>query len=319
MKLRVGVIGTGNMGFRHVRTYASIEEVDLVSVSDVNKELGKKVAKTYKANFYSSYEEMIKSENLDIVSICTPTKYHYSVAKYALKNKLNVLLEKPICQDYNEAVSLLAEAKKYKVKLLVGHIERFNPAVIKVKEMIDSKELGDVIAIIIRRVGGFPSQITDADIAVDLSIHDIDIVNYLLGETPSEISVNKKKNHITHRADSVEFFLKYKRSSAYLQANWITPVKIRKLNITGMNGYLEMDFISQEIDFYKSNYKKFKRKYEKFSDYVLEFSDPDKINIKVAKKEPLREEILYFIDCIKNKKPINSKFAADALKIALQK
>jgi len=317
MKLKVGVIGTGNMGLRHVQTYASIDDVELVSVSEVNEELGKKVAKNYKAKFYSSYEDMIKSEKLDIVSICTPTKFHFEVARFALRSKVNVLLEKPICQDYKEAEALLFEAKRNKVKLLVGHIERFNPAVIKVKEMIDSGEIGDVIAIIVRRVGGFPSQITDSDIAVDLSIHDIDIINFLLEELPKEIYVNKKKNHITHREDSVEFFLKYKRSSAYLQANWITPVKIRKLNITGMNGYLEMDFISQEIDFYKSNYKKFKRKYEKFSDYVLEFSDPDKINIKVARKEPLKEEILYFIDSVKNKKPINSRFAADALKIAL--
>lgn len=317
MKLRVGVIGTGNMGLRHVRTYSSINDIELVSVSDVNEALGNAVAKNYKAKYYSSYKEMIKKENLDIISVCAPTEYHFEIARFVIKSKVNLLLEKPISLKYSEAKKLLFEAEKYKIKFLVGHIERFNPAVQKIKQMIESGEIGDVIAIIVRRVGGFPSQITSSNIAVDLSIHDIDIVNYLLNDLPKEVHVNKMRNHISKREDSAEFFLKYKKTSAYLQANWITPVKIRKINITGMNGYLEMDFISQEIDFYKSNYKKFKRKYEKFSDYVLEFSDPDKINIKVAKKEPLREELLFFIDCVKNNKKVNSKFAADALKIAL--
>jgi UDP-N-acetylglucosamine 3-dehydrogenase len=317
MKIKVGVIGTGNMGLRHVRNYASISDVELVAVSEVNEKMGIEVAKKYKAKFYSSYEEMIATEKLDIVSICTPTQYHYQIAKFVMNNKINLLLEKPIALEYKHAIELINAAKKNKIKFHVGHIERFNPAVQKVKQMIDSGEIGDVIAIIVRRVGGFPAQITASNIAVDLSIHDIDIVNYLLGELPKEVFVNKRKNHISRREDSAEFFLKYKKSSAYLQANWITPVKIRKINITGMNGYLEMDYITQEIDFYKSNYKKFKRKYEKFSDYVLEFSDPDKINIKVAKKEPLREELLYFIDCVKNNRPTDAKFAADALKIAL--
>jgi UDP-N-acetylglucosamine 3-dehydrogenase len=101
----------------------------------------------------------------------------------------------------------------------------------KVKEMVEKGELGKVINITIRRVGGFPPQIRDANIAVDLAIHDIDIANYLLSDLPSEVYVNKARNHIVEREDSVEFFLKYNsKSSAYIQANWVTPVKIRKLN-----------------------------------------------------------------------------------------
>jgi UDP-N-acetylglucosamine 3-dehydrogenase len=318
MKLKIGVIGTGNMGLRHVRTYASIEQVDLVSISETNKIVGAKLAKDYNLRHYISYKDMIKNEHLDIVSICTPNKSHYDIAKFAMRHKINVLLEKPIATSYTQATKLLGEAKKNKTSFLVGHIERFNPAVKKLKEMIDNKDLGDITAIIVRRVGGFPPQIVDSNIAVDLSIHDIDIVNYLLDEFPRLVSVNKTRNHINMREDSAEFFLKYKKTSAYLQANWITPVKIRKINITGTKGYVEMDYITQEIDFYKSNYKKFKKKYEKYSDYVLEFSDPDKVKIKVAKKEPLKEEILYFIKCVRENIHLTSEFAADALKIALK-
>jgi len=317
MKLKVAVIGTGNMGINHVRTYASIKEVDFVAVSDLNQELGEKVAQDFNVKYYGDYEELLRHEKVDIVSICVPTKYHYQVAKNAMKYKVNILLEKPITMDVDEAKDLLAIAKQMSVKLLVGHIERFNPAVQKVKELIDAGELGDIIAIIARRVGGFPPQISDANIAVDLSIHDIDIVNYLLKDLPKEVSVNKQRNHITKREDSVEFFLKYKKASAYLQANWVTPVKIRKLNVTGKEGYLEMDYIDQSIEFYKSNYKKFKKKFSDFTDFVLTFSEPEKIEMKIEKKEPLKEEILYFIDCVKNKREVNSQFAIDALKISL--
>jgi UDP-N-acetylglucosamine 3-dehydrogenase len=315
--MNVAVVGVGQMGRTHVRTYASMKGVSLVAVSDINAQLGETVAKEFKTKFYKDFRKMLKMEKIDAVSVCVPTAFHYEVAKYTLNNKINTLLEKPITMKVKEGNVLLALAKKNKVKFLVGHIERFNPALIKVKEMIDKEELGDIIAIMSRRVGGFPPQIDDANIAVDLSIHDIDIANYLLNDKPRKISVNKQKNHITKREDSVEFFLKYKKASAFLQANWITPVKIRKLNITGKEGYLEMDYISQEIIYYKSNYLKFKKRYKTFSDYVLEFSKPKKTIISVTKKEPLKEEIIYFLGCVKNNIHIDSRFAVDALEIAL--
>lgn len=315
--MNVAVIGTGQMGRNHVRAYASIKGVNLVAISDINVLVGKTVAKEFKTKFYRNYKEMLKREKIDAVSVCVPTKFHYEVAKNVINNKVNTLLEKPITMNVREGYDLLSRAKKNKVKFLVGHIERFNPAVRKVKEMVDAKELGEIIAIMSRRVGGFPPQIDDANIAVDLSIHDIDIVNYLLNDYPKEIFVNKQKNHITKREDSAEFFLKYKKASAFLQANWITPVKIRKLNITGKEGYLEMDYITQEIIFYKSNYRKFKKKFKTFSDYVLEFSKPKRIKVSVVKSEPLKEEILYFLNCINNDIEINANFAVEALKVSL--
>ena len=260
---------------------------------------------------------MIEELRPDIVSICVPTSLHYEVASYCFEKKINVLLEKPIAMTSNEGEALIEKSKQNNVKFFVGHIERFNPAIIKVKEMIDDGELGDITSIIARRVGGFPPQIKDADIAVDLAIHDIDIVNYLLGGLPENINVHKKKNHIENRADAVEFFLKYTTASAYVQANWISPVKIRKLNITGSEGYLEMDYISQQITFYKSNYEKFTEEIGDYSDFILRFLEPDKIVISVAKKEPLKEEIKYFVNCVKNDKEVDSLFALDALKIVL--
>lgn len=316
-KLKTAVIGVGNMGAKHLRVYSEIPKVKLVAICDLNRKLGNTLAKKFNIRFYKDYKRMVNREKLDIVSICVPTSSHYQVAKKCLEGKLNVLLEKPIVRNLQEAEELLRLAKEKKVKFLVGHIERYNPAVKKLKEMINGGDLGKITAIIARRVGGFPPQIRDINIAVDLAIHDIDIVNYLLDELPTDVYVNKQKIHIKKREDSVEFFLKYKTASAYIQANWITPVKIRKLNITGTEGYLEMDYITQKIEFYKSNYEKFKKQVGDFSDYILRFSEPDKIDISVAKKEPLMEEILFFIDCVVNNVEIDSQFAIDALKIAL--
>jgi len=313
-KYKVGVIGAGNMGNNHIRVYSELPGVDLVAISDVNPETSNDLATKYIANFYYDYTKMIETEELDIVSICVPTNLHYEVAKYCLEKKINVLLEKPIAANIEDAEELLELSKTNNVKLLVGHIERFNPAVKKVKEIIDSGKIGDITAIVARRVGIFPPQIKDANVAVDLAIHDIDIANYLLNQLPKNISMHRKRNLIKERDDSVEFFLEYLEASAYIQANWITPVKIRKLNITGEKGYLALDYVNQEIELYESHYDRSKSC--SFED-ILHFSEPDKTVISVAKKEPLKEEILYFIDCVKNNKDVDSMFALHSLKIAL--
>lgn len=316
-KPRVAVIGIGNMGKNHVRTYAEIPEVEFVGIADLNDALGKKMSATYQVPFFNDFETMIDEARPDAVSVCVPTSFHYKVVRHCLERGIHVLVEKPITMDVPQAEELIGLAKRKGVLLSVGHIERHNPAVVKVKEMIDKGELGKVTAILARRVGGFPPQIKDANIAVDLAIHDIDIVNYLLGGLPSSVAVHKAKNHIGQREDSVEFFLQYNGASAYIQANWITPVKIRKLTITGSEGYLEMDYLNQQIEFYKSNYEKFKEETPNYSDYILRFSEPDKIVILVAKKEPLRQELLAFVATIGRGVFADPQYALDALKIAL--
>lgn len=316
-KLKCSVIGVGKMGINHVRAYAKMPDVEFTSIAELSDELGNNVSQEFKIKHYKNYEDLLNEEKPDIVSICVPTSFHYQVAKVCIEKNVNILVEKPICTEIKDAEELLALAKKHNVKMLVGHIERFNPAVKKVKEMIDEGKLGTITSIIARRVGGFPYQIRDANIMVDLAIHDIDIINYLLDETPKEVYVNKQRIHIEQREDSVEYFLKYKQTSAYVQTNWITPVKIRKLNITGSEGYLEMDYITQKVEFYKSNYDKFKEEFKGFSDYVLRFSETDVIDVHVEKKEPLTEELLYLIDSVRNDKPVDSEFAKVALEIAL--
>lgn len=314
------VIGVGSMGKNHARVYHELPDVRLAAVVDRNEATGRKIAAQYDCQWFADVEPMLEAVRPQAVSVAVPTTLHFPVAKACMERGVHVLLEKPIAPTVAEAQGLIDMAAARGVKLMVGHIERFNPAVIKVKELLTANVLGEVVSVMARRVGAFPPQIKDANIAVDLAIHDIDIVNYLLGATPVEISVHKKRNHIERREDSVEFFLRYPSASAYVQANWITPVKIRKLNITGSEGYLEMDYMNQKIQYYKSNYEKYREELDSksgFSDYVLKYLDPDLHEIHVAKKEPLKEEIQFFLRSAAGGASLDATFALDALRVAL--
>ncbi len=319
--MKYAVIGVGNMGKNHVRSVHEMPELELVAVADANLAAAQAKTKLYGCQSFSDYQEMLAQVDIDAVSVCVPTTKHLEVASACMRAGKHVLLEKPIAHTVEEGRTLQALAKECGVQLMVGHIERFNPAVQKVKALLAEGAIGRVVTIIARRVGVFPPQIRDANIAVDLAIHDLDIVSYLLDELPDEVVAGKQRNHIELREDSVEFFLRYPSATAFVQANWITPVKIRKLNITGMEGYLEMDYMTQKILYYKSNYEKFRDSTDHedgFSDYILKYLEPDLVEVSVTKKEPLKEEIRFFMDHIKSGKPICTNFAIDALGIALQ-
>jgi UDP-N-acetylglucosamine 3-dehydrogenase len=319
--IKYAVIGIGNMGKNHARSAHEMPEANLVAIADMHLTSMKDLAKSYDCQPFEDYRQMLDQlPEIAAVSVCVPTTKHLEVAGECMRRGKHVLLEKPIAATLEDGRELQRLARANGVQFMVGHIERFNPAVRKVKDLLARHEIGQVVSIIARRVGVFPPQIRDANIAVDLAIHDLDIVSYLLDEKPVEVMSDKRRNHIELREDSVEFFLRYPSASAYVQANWITPVKIRKLHITGTEGYLEMDYMSQKIQFYKSNYEKFRDAtdhIEGFSDYVLKYMEPDLLEISVAKREPLKEEIRYLIDGIRSGKPINTDFAVDALAIAL--
>lgn len=309
-KLRTAVIGVGNMGKNHARIYA--ETSQLVGVADIDSQVGKTVANRYNTTFYRDYHKMLQVERPEAVSVAVPTSQHRKVTVDCLKRQIPTLVEKPIADTLKNGRIMVKEAEINKTLLVVGHIERYNPAVRKLKEIIDNKDVGNVISIIARRLGGLPPRTRDVSIAVDLAIHDIDIANYLLNRSPTKIITFRK----SRRENSVEFFLRYESTSVYLQANWNTPVKIRKLNVSCTKGYIEMDYIKQQIVLYKNNYKNFRATKDNYSDYIRRFSEPEKIDIHVDKKEPLKEEITYFFNCVKNNIKEGVEYALTALRIA---
>ncbi|NOQ55360.1 MAG: gfo/Idh/MocA family oxidoreductase [Nanohaloarchaea archaeon] len=315
--VNVAVIGTGAMGRHHVRIYSELEDVNLVAISDLDEINGKKLAEKHSCNFYTDFKEMLDKEDIDAVSIVVPTKFHTSVALYCTNRGKHILLEKPISDNIADAKAIIDTCNKNKVKLLVGHIERFNPAIDELKKQVDLGTLGDITSIISKRVGLFPSRIKDADVVVDLAVHDIDVFNYLLGSTPEKVNSNLGNVLIDDRPDYANILLKYNGASAFIEVNWTTPVKIRTLSITGTKGYAELNYITQELVLYETNAEK---EFDSFGDFVIKFGEAEHKNIEIKKSEPLKNELMHFIDCIEtDTKPIiTGEDALSALKVCLE-
>lgn len=299
-KTKVAVIGVGNMGQHHVRIYSRLKGVKLVAVCDVDEKRGREIADKYKVLFFKNYKDLF-SLKIDAVSIAVPTKFHKEAACAFLKRNIHVLLEKPISDTLDSGKEILETAKKSKAKITIGHVERFNPAVTALENIINQNKLGRIISITARRVGVFPPNVRDANVFLDLAVHDIDIINHLIQQQPIEIYRHSIKTHTATQEDAGEIFLIYKDAAAFIQVNWITPVKIRTLSITGTNGYAELDYISQTLILHHA---KIEKKISSFSEF-LKFSNPKIENLKIIKAEPLKMEIQSFIDCIvNNKNPI---------------
>jgi len=315
-KLKAAVIGIGNMGRFHAKNYFELNETELVAIADLDRKKGEKTAKELNCRFYSDYKKLAEKEKPDLVSIAVPTKSHKEVAIFFIEKGINAIVEKPIAGTIEEAEAIIRAAEKSGAKLTIGHIERFNPAVTKLKQLMKSGKLGEINSIIVRRVGIYPPQIKDANVIIDLAVHDIDIINHLLERLPDKVDANSGKSITENKKDYADIFMKYGKTSALVQVNWITPVKIRKMNITGSKGYAEMDYLTQEIALFESNCN---IEANSFKDFVVKFA-PNMKKVKIEKEQPLKKELVSFIKTIKeNKEPVvTTKQALDALKIALE-
>lgn len=316
-KLRAVVIGTGNMGRHHVRNYAVLPDVDLVAIADVNPN-AEKLAKEYRARYYKNYKEMIDSVQPDVVSIVVPTPFHYEVAVYCLENSVNCLIEKPIASTVEEADKLIQLADQKKLILTVGHIERYNPLIRKLKELLDKDAVGRITSVICQRVGGFPAVEPRTDVIIDLAVHDIDIINAFLKKTPKKISSHGSRTHHSKEVDSAEILLDYGGASGFIQANWLTPVKIRTISITGSHGYLHGNYITQELVHYRHNMTDEKGEFNKF---VMSMGEPQKDIIEVEFEEPLAVELKSFISRVRGDKSVDLVSPVDAkeaLRVALE-
>ena len=315
-RINVAVIGVGNMGKHHTRVYSELEEANLVAISEVNEREGKRIAEEYNCHFYKDYKDMLEKEKIDAVSIASPTSLHKNIALHCIVSGKHILIEKPIASSWEDGETIVQEAKKQNVILTVGHVERFNPAVQRLKEMICKGRFGKIISIDAKRVGIFPPQIKDADVIIDLAVHDIDVCNFLLGKRPHRVYAKAGKALHSERSDFTSILLEYNDINVLIQANWITPVKIRELTITGTKGYAELDYITQKLKVYESVYEK---KFDSFGDFVIKFGEPGIKDIRVKTVEPLKAELEHFVSCVRDEGSplVSGGEALWALKIAL--
>jgi UDP-N-acetylglucosamine 3-dehydrogenase len=299
--LRVGVVGVGMMGQHHVRVYSELAregKVELVGIADANFERAKELAKKYGTIPYEDYKDLVK-EHLDAVDIAVPTSLHKPVTLEFIEAGTSVLVEKPIADTIENAVDIINAARESGVTLMVGHIERFNPAVLKLRELIERDQMGRIVTISAKRVGPMAKRIRDVGIIVDLGVHDIDVISYLFGERVT--TVYARAGNVLHPAgveDHALITLGFEDGTGIVETNWLTPHKTRTLNVVGTGGIAYLDYIEQSLRLYNDEWVK---------------------EAKIQKREPLRNEIEHFIKCVETgKRPIvDGEAGLHALKVAL--
>lgn len=295
-RIKTAVIGVGNMGKNHLRVYSKLS--NLIAIADVSALTGLPLSEKYGVRYYQNYQEMLDREKPQAVSVAVPTKFHTQVAIHCLQRRIPVLLEKPIAGTITEAQAVISEAQKNQVGLMIGQIERFNPAVVELKSLLIQNKLGKIISLLAIRVGINPPNFRQADVVVDLALHDVDVFNYLLDEYPVEKIIFKCKINKDNIADSASLLFRYRRAVGMIQTNWITPIKMRKLLITGTRGFAEMDYINQKLILY--NKASSQKPVGDFTELVSLSRIPIK-KIYISRKEPLWEEISFFLSSLSHR------------------
>ncbi|MCU0850990.1 MAG: Gfo/Idh/MocA family oxidoreductase [Candidatus Thermoplasmatota archaeon] len=310
--LQIGVIGLGSMGKNHARVCSEINTIRLAGISDIDITTVNALSDRFHTKSYQNHKEML--QEIDAAIIATPTNTHYKIAMDLLDQGKHVLVEKPICETVQKADEMVKKAKKEDLILAVGHIERYNPVVRFIKESLDSKKLGELISLASKRVSSFPGRIKDVGVVFDFGIHDIDVMRYIAGEVTSVYaragSFNKNITHEDHANLIVNF---ESGVSGTIEVNWLTPVKIRKLFLTCSESFVEADYIDQSITMSSSSFRNI--------DEMNLYNVPIQYNINnisLEKKEPLRNEIMDFIQAVEHKtKPlVTGEDGLQALKIA---
>lgn len=304
--IKVAIVGAGMMGHHHARNYSYIPEVKLIAVCDPDEGRGMEVANKYSAAYYSSHKKMLQKEQIDAVSITVPTILHKDIALDFIQEGIPLLIEKPLAATYKAAKEISDEAQKKGVKILVGHIERYNPAVTALTQLIRQGVFGEILSIVVKRVGIYPPSIKGVNVVIDLAIHDLDIISSIINK--DLLSVYARGGSTSHGVeDYAEIFLNFGQISCFIETNWVTPVKIRTLSVTGTKSYAELNYITQKLDVYqlKKNLTiKEMSLPQEFSSFVQDLEDSRKIEIPVIFAEPLKAELINFINSVQNKESL---------------
>jgi len=303
-RLKVAVIGVGSLGQHHAKIFNSLPESELVAVVDVDKARAKQIGTQFSVPYYYDYTEVV--DQVDAVGIVVNTVYHYDVAKFFLEKGKHTLVEKPITTTVSQAEELISIADKNNLVLQVGHVERFNPAVMKLKEIVKNP-----LYIEMDRLGAFSQRSLEVGVVLDLMIHDIDI---LLSLVPNKIkSIDAIGVPVfTQHEDISNVRISFDNGGlADLSASRVTPDGQRKLRIYQPGAYISLNYQNQEIYIY----------------HVIEEKEDDKVKrdivfntLQVLPGEPLRLELKNFVDCVVNDREpvVSGEHGRDALEIAMK-
>jgi len=296
--VKTGVIGVGRMGRNHARIYGEIG--GLVGVCDSNRDAADAAARDFGTRAYYDQDEFLERSGVEAVSIVTHTSDHFSSASKCMGKGVHVLLEKPICANVEEAEKLILIARENGVTFTVGHIERHNPVVKLTKGQVDAGRIGRIISICAVRASPFPARIADVGVIMDIGIHDLDVVRSFAGAGVRTISAMATRNKHSSHEDQAHILLGFDNGIlSHIDVNWMSPMRIRKMRITGTEGLVEMDYLEQRLCIYL----------------------PDGTSEELAAEpgESLGAEIIDFLDSVSGKKSplVTPEDALMALEMAI--
>jgi UDP-N-acetylglucosamine 3-dehydrogenase len=300
--LRTAVIGLGAMGRHHARIYASSADVELVGVADLNGEIASSVADTYGTRPFTDYRQLLHLMP-DVVSVAVPTSLHREVVLVAADAGSNVMIEKPIADTLESGQEIMARCRQRGVKLMVGHVERFNPVSGVLKKSIFGL---DVISIDITRVGPFPPRISDVGVVIDLAVHDIDILRYLTGSEFRTVRSLIGKNLAGDREDTALLSFEMENGVlCHVTTNWVTPFKVREITVAAREKLIKGWLIEQKVCEYE--------RYQEDGSYIVR-------ELPVPYGEPLELELSAFLDVVRNDEPppVSGEDGLKALEVALR-
>lgn len=294
--LKIGVIGVGYLGQHHARIFSELEHVELIGVADHDRVRAEEIAAKFGCAAFGDWKELV--EKCDAVSIVTPTTTHHEIALACLKAGKDVFVEKPITSGLDEARQIIAAADAGGRILQVGHLERYNPAIVAAAGLIQNPRFIEA-----ERLSPFLGRGTDVDVTLDLMIHDIDIVS---GLVKSKVrSINAAGDRIlTGKIDAAKAWIEFENGcKALITASRLATEKVRRLKVHQADAYISIDYQAQEV-----------RRY---------FKDATGIAFDVIKadsREPLKEELKDFVSCLQSRAcpMVSGKEGMQALEIVLK-
>ena len=305
MTRKVAVIGVGAMGRNHARIYSELPDVKLVGVADPDTKIVEELARRYGTSAYTDYVRLLDEQKPDAVTVAVPTVDHLEVALQVIERGIHLLVEKPIAFSVEEGQQIIDAAEQTQVKLVVGHIERFNPAVIALKAHLANGELGRVFQIEARRQGPFPARVRDVGVVIDLAVHDLDVIRYVSGTEVTRVyAETERRIHSTHEDLLTGLVRLTDGVIGMLTINWLTPTKIRELYVTGERGMFRVDYLTQDLYFFENATANSGDEWDALR-VLRGVSEGRMIRHVVNKKEPLRAEQEAFLAAVRGESPVS--------------
>jgi len=295
-ELRIGLAGLGSMGRNHLRILASRADIRLAAIADPVADALASAVATSGAQAFDEPLAMIAEAELDALVIAAPTTSHVPLALAAIQRNIAVLVEKPLAESAEEGERIVIAARERGVPVQVGHVERFNPAVLELGRLLKDGWLSSIYSIASRRAGPFPDRIRDVGVTIDLATHDADILSWIAGERPSRVyAETAQRIHASH--EDLLFGVLHFPSGAtgMLDVNWLTPAKRRQLVVVGEEGMFELDYLTQRLTFTRATDTTNPRL---IGGYAPTF-EGDVAELPVLSGEPLAAEIEAFLRVVR--------------------